>query len=128
MNPDGECTLSQSGETRGQRQPMSTFQQRWPDRLWIDRHGERAGNVARDAAHAAGLGRIEIDHSDVDVPLSSLGAHQTRVLGRLTRVGIMEVDPVQAEFRTLLGKFYLVHPAVSAGVTSFCDSEARSIP
>src|SRR3569833_3983091 len=67
---------------RGQRQPMSTFLQRWPDRLWIVRHGESAGNVARDAAHAAGLGRIDIDHRDVDVPLSSLGEQQSRALGR----------------------------------------------
>ena len=29
------------------------MQQRWPDRLWIVRHGESAGNVARDAAQAA---------------------------------------------------------------------------
>ncbi|MFL5607470.1 MAG: histidine phosphatase family protein, partial [Gemmatimonadaceae bacterium] len=29
--------------------------QRWPDRLWIVRHGESAGNVARDAAMTAGL-------------------------------------------------------------------------
>ena len=33
---------------------------RWPSRLWIVRHGESAGNVARDLAHASGLGRIDI--------------------------------------------------------------------
>src|SRR3569623_336667 len=167
MNPANECTLSQSGEVHAeQRQPMSTFQQRWPDRLWIVRHGESAGTVARDVALAAGRGRIEIDHRDVDVPLSSLGAQQSRALGRwfaalpagdrpnvvltspyvrarltgdivrtegglalathevffhnermrekeigvldrLTRVGITELHPAQAEFRTLLGMRYL---------------------
>jgi probable phosphoglycerate mutase len=56
--------------------------QRWPERLWIVRHGESAGNVARDAAHAAGLSRIDIAHRDVDVPLSSLGEEQSRALGR----------------------------------------------
>jgi broad specificity phosphatase PhoE len=56
--------------------------QRWPERLWIVRHGESAGNVARDAAHAAGLGHIDIADRDVDVPLSSLGEEQSRVLGR----------------------------------------------
>ena len=56
--------------------------ERWPHRLWIIRHGESAGNVARDAAHAAGLGRIDIDLRDVDVPLSELGTHQSKALGR----------------------------------------------
>ena len=56
--------------------------QRWPDRLWIIRHGQSAGNVARDAAHSAGLARIDIDYRDVDVPLSELGGLQSRALGR----------------------------------------------
>lgn len=55
---------------------------RWPERLWIVRHGESAGNVARDAANAAGLGRIEIAERDVDVPLSKLGEQQAEALGR----------------------------------------------
>jgi broad specificity phosphatase PhoE len=55
---------------------------RWPERLWIVRHGESAGNVARDLADAAGLGRIEIDERDVDVPLSALGEAQACALGR----------------------------------------------
>lgn len=56
--------------------------QRWPSKLWIVRHGESAGNVARDAAHAAGLADIEIATRDVDVPLSNLGERQSRALGR----------------------------------------------
>jgi len=148
--------------------------QRWPERLWIVRHGESAGNVARDAAHAAGLGRIDIAHRDVDVPLSALGEEQSRVLGRwfaglpepdrpnvvltspylrarstaeliraeggtrqnqrfivderlrekefgildrLTRTGIEQLHPDQAEFRQLLGKFYHRPP----GGESWCD-------
>jgi broad specificity phosphatase PhoE len=55
---------------------------RWPSRLWIVRHGESAGNVARDLAHASGLGRIDIAERDVDVPLSELGKQQARALGR----------------------------------------------
>lgn len=54
----------------------------WPERLWIVRHGESAGNVARDQAHAAGLGRIELAERDVDVPLSALGEQQADALGR----------------------------------------------
>jgi broad specificity phosphatase PhoE len=149
--------------------------QRWPERLWIVRHGESAGNVARDAAHAAGLGQIDIADRDVDVPLSPLGEEQSRVLGRwfsrlpaserpnivltspylrarhtaelieteggvcteqhafivderlrekefgildrLTRTGIEQLHPEQAEFRRLLGKFYHRPP----GGESWCD-------
>jgi 2,3-bisphosphoglycerate-dependent phosphoglycerate mutase len=57
-------------------------EQRWPDRLWIVRHGESAGNVARDAAYAAKLAVIDIAERDVDVPLSALGEQQSRALGR----------------------------------------------
>jgi 2,3-bisphosphoglycerate-dependent phosphoglycerate mutase len=56
--------------------------QRWPEKLWIVRHGQSAGNVARDAAHEAGLGVIDIALRDVDVPLSDLGHEQARALGR----------------------------------------------
>jgi probable phosphoglycerate mutase len=46
------------------------------------RHGQSAGNVARDAALAAGHGTIDIALRDVDVPLSDLGHEQARALGR----------------------------------------------
>ena len=55
---------------------------RWPERLWIVRHGESAGNVARDAAHAAGLAMIDISVRDADVALSPLGEEQADALGR----------------------------------------------
>jgi 2,3-bisphosphoglycerate-dependent phosphoglycerate mutase len=54
---------------------------RWPSKLWIIRHGESAGNVARDAAHAAGLPDIDISARDVDVPLSALCQRQSEALG-----------------------------------------------
>jgi broad specificity phosphatase PhoE len=56
--------------------------QRWPRRLWIVRHGESAGNVARDLAHASGRGIIEIGPRDVDVPLSPRGEEQATALGK----------------------------------------------
>lgn len=56
--------------------------QRWPNKLWVVRHGESAGNVARDAADARGQEEIELASRDVDVPLSSLGKEQSRALGR----------------------------------------------
>jgi probable phosphoglycerate mutase len=55
---------------------------RWPDQLWIVRHGQSSGNVARDAADAAGLAHIDIAERDVDVPLSTLGEEQARALGK----------------------------------------------
>lgn len=57
-------------------------QQTWPSALWLIRHGESAGNVARDAAELAGLPDIDIAHRDVDVPLSPLGERQSQALGR----------------------------------------------
>jgi broad specificity phosphatase PhoE len=148
--------------------------QRWPDRLWIVRHGESAGNVARDAATAARLAVIDIAERDVDVPLSATGERQSRALGRwfadmpdgarpnvvltssylrarhtaalieevggvepatstsiderlrekefgildrLTRFGIEQRHPEQAQLRALLGKFYHRPP----GGESWCD-------
>jgi len=147
---------------------------RWPSRLWLVRHGQSAGNVARDLAHASGEHRIAIDGRDVDVPLSELGYAQADALGRwfargegngrpdvilcspyvraretarrfrdaggadaqeticaderlrekefgildgLTTAGIHAVQPEQAEFRRLLGKFYHRPP----GGESWCD-------
>jgi probable phosphoglycerate mutase len=54
----------------------------WPDLLYIVRHGESAGNVARDAAVEAGDAMIDIDIRDVDVPLSELGRSQSVALGK----------------------------------------------
>src|SRR2546423_8354714 len=54
----------------------------WPDRLYLIRHGESAGNVARDAALKAGEAMIGVDVRDVDVPLSELGQRQASALGR----------------------------------------------
>jgi broad specificity phosphatase PhoE len=53
----------------------------WPQVLWVVRHGQSAGNVARDAAEAAGLPIIDIAERDIDVPLSGLGRTQAQALG-----------------------------------------------
>ena len=52
----------------------------WPDRLWIVRHGQSAGNVARDAAELAGAELIDINTRDADTPLSELGKQQAQAL------------------------------------------------
>jgi broad specificity phosphatase PhoE len=152
-------------------------EQRWPDVLWLVRHGESAGNVARDRAEAAGLAMIDIADRDMDVPLSARGAEQATALGhwlgdldeeptvvltspyvraqqtaahaldaagidadrielvrderlrerefgvldRLTKVGIKERYPEQAELRAHVGKFYHRPP----GGESWCDVAMR---
>ena len=57
------------------------MEQKWPQQIWIVRHGQSAGNVARDAAEAEKQLLIAIAERDVDVPLSELGAHQAQALG-----------------------------------------------
>ena len=162
----------------------------WPSGLLIVRHGESAGNVARDAAEAAGIPVIDLATRDMDVPLSPLGERQAAALGRwigelpadeqptvvysspyvrasttarlaldaagleidrdvtfviderlrerefgildrLTRRGITERHPDQAEFRAHLGKFYHRPPGgeswadVILRLRSFVDTISR---
>ena len=52
----------------------------WPARLWVIRHGQSAGNVARDAAELAGATLIDLAHRDADTPLSELGEQQSQAL------------------------------------------------
>jgi broad specificity phosphatase PhoE len=54
---------------------------RWPERIWLVRHGQSAGNVARDAALQGQMHRIALDGRDMDIPLSPLGERQARALG-----------------------------------------------
>lgn len=54
---------------------------KWPQTLWVVRHGQSAGNVARDLAEAEGHPVIDIAHRDIDTPLSSLGENQSIALG-----------------------------------------------
>jgi probable phosphoglycerate mutase len=58
------------------------MRQNWPAKLWLVRHGQSQGNVARDAADEAGLHEIDIAVRDVDVPLSGLGVQQAEATGR----------------------------------------------
>src|SRR5262249_45225512 len=56
--------------------------QKWPDIIWLIRHGESAGNVARAEAEASGRATIETIHRDADIPLSELGRRQATALGQ----------------------------------------------
>jgi len=58
------------------------FGQRWPQRLWLVRHGESAGNVASQIASSWGELRVDVAERDVDVPLSPTGVTQSRALGK----------------------------------------------
>ena len=61
------------------------WMQNWPARLWLVRHGESSGNVARALAETGGLAMIDLADRDMDVPLSLLGEKQARALGRWFR-------------------------------------------
>jgi broad specificity phosphatase PhoE len=149
--------------------------ERWPASIVIVRHGESAGNVAREHAEAHGHPFIDIASRDMDVPLSGLGQRQARAVGlwiaslgrraptavvaspyvratqtasialtaaglelplvlderlrerefgvldRLTKAGIQERYPDQAEARARIGKFYHRPP----GGESWCDVALR---
>lgn len=82
-------TAATAGQFRaaGSEQPAARrvaagMMHRWPERLWVVRHGESAGNLARRAAMAARRTHIDIGGRDADVPLSALGERQARALGR----------------------------------------------
>ena len=57
-------------------------EQKWPQWLYVVRHGQSAGNVARERAEAAGHHLIDIAARDMDVPLSPLGEQQADAVGR----------------------------------------------
>ncbi len=52
-----------------------------PERLWFVRHGESVANAVRLAAHASDALEVDLEHRDVDVPLSAVGARQATALG-----------------------------------------------
>lgn len=52
-----------------------------PRAIWLVRHGQSLGNVARDAA-SPDMEILDIAERDMDVPLSELGARQAVAFGR----------------------------------------------
>ncbi|MFT3857507.1 MAG: histidine phosphatase family protein [Aquabacterium sp.] len=67
--------------------------QKWPHHLWIVRHGQSAGNVARDQAERDGLPLIDITVRDMDTPLSTLGEQQARSLAHWFRAMPADKQP-----------------------------------
>jgi broad specificity phosphatase PhoE len=68
-------------------------EQKWPQVLWIVRHGQSAGNVARETAERAATPRIDIATRDMDAPLSPLGEQQAMAVGRWFRAMPRERQP-----------------------------------
>lgn len=56
-----------------------------PSSLWLIRHGESAGNVARHLAYEKRAAVIDVADRDMDVPLSELGRRQATALGTWLR-------------------------------------------
>ncbi|GLT00762.1 phosphoglycerate mutase [Sphingobium jiangsuense] len=65
----------------------------WPRQLIIVRHGQSAGNVARDAATQSAIDRIPLSERDADVPLSEAGRRQATALGHWFASGREEDRP-----------------------------------
>ncbi|MEO7505284.1 MAG: histidine phosphatase family protein [Sphingomicrobium sp.] len=53
----------------------------WPERLWLVRHGQSQGNIARVKAEDSNATSIDLAMRDVDVPLSPLGHLQAEAVG-----------------------------------------------
>ncbi len=77
----GRVTLHPTGQGRAVSDSSSSGPSPWPAALYVVRHGESSGNVARDAAEAQGLERIDIAERDMDVPLSDTGHDQAMSIG-----------------------------------------------
>jgi ribonuclease H / adenosylcobalamin/alpha-ribazole phosphatase len=74
--------VSRGGTAAGPSDFTMAMAKAWPSVLWIVRHGQSAGNVARDLATEQGAHRIPLELRDVDVPLSDLGREQAAALGK----------------------------------------------
>lgn len=88
------------------------MEQKWPQRLWLVRHGQSSGNVARDEAEAQSRLRIEIATRDVDVPLSALGERQAQAMSGWFQALAPELRP-----NVLLFSPYLRARSTAAAVT-----------
>ena len=97
---------------------MSVSPSPWPQTLWIVRHGQSAGNVARDAAEAQGLELIDIAFRDIDTPLSDLGVAQSIALGEW----FGRIDPAERP------EVLLTSPYVRARETARLVAERAGVP
>jgi len=54
----------------------------YPQTIWLVRHGESAGNVARQIAETHGSLKVKTPQRDMDIPLSALGERQSGAVGK----------------------------------------------
>ena len=66
----------------------------WPSELFIIRHAQSAGNIARERALASGAHVIDLAMRDCDVPLSDLGERQAAALGTWCARHLEPIDAV----------------------------------
>lgn len=97
-------------------------EQKWPDTVWLVRHGQSAGNVARDAAEAAARHWIDIEWRDVDTPLSTLGEQQADALGRW-----YAAMPHDAQPTVVLASPYVRARATAARIVAGWDEAGRDV-
>src|ERR1700687_1231993 len=57
------------------------IEQKWPQTLWLVRHGQSAGNIPRDAAEYATLPGVNHPTRHMEKALSALGVRQAVALG-----------------------------------------------
>ena len=86
--------------------------------MWLVRHGESAGNVARDEAEARGAAVLDIATRDMDVPLSDRGEEQAQALGEWLRRQPAELRPEHS----------IASPYVRAASTARIALEASGCP
>lgn len=67
----------------------------WPRAIWVARHGQSEGNLARDAAYAAGAEIIDAGMRDPDAPLTPLGRRQAEALGRVIAQAAVQERPTR---------------------------------
>jgi broad specificity phosphatase PhoE len=98
-----------------------SFTQKWPDVIWLVRHGESAGNVARAAAEAAGEPSIDVAMREMDIPLSDLGRRQSEALGRW----FAAMSPEQRPTAVLTSTYLRSRTTAEIVVDTFCDPTQR---
>lgn len=99
-----------------------------PSSLWLVRHGQSLGNVARDEAHAAGLELLDLADRDMDVPLSDLGVEQATSFGWWLReqdVGVLPDVVISSPYRRAVDTARTIVEAAGLNTTVRTDERLR---
>jgi probable phosphoglycerate mutase len=96
-----------------------------PCALHVIRHGQSAGNIANDAALAAGLPELDLATRDMDVPLSELGERQAEALSTWFR-DVRRPDVVfSSPYRRALDTARIALDGAGLDVPVLCDERLR---